>query len=123
MKKSTGIRRSRAHRIGTWSVAVLVASISAFTCCESVATRAPAGATTSTVADGTGAGTSQCPKGTGPGITAHQVTVAATVIDISGGSLSNSTGGTSTSSHSERGNGTWWPAISTNPGESGAAKS
>ena len=94
MKESTGIRWSRAHRIRTWSVAALVATMSAFACCEeSVATRSPAGATTSTVVDGTGAGTSQCPKGTGPGITAHQITVAATVIDISGGSLSNSTVG------------------------------
>ena len=96
MKESTGIRWSRAHGIRTWSLAALVASMSAFACCEeSVANvLSPAGATqTSTVVDGTGVGTSQCPKGTGPGITAHQITVAATVIDISGGSLSNSTVG------------------------------
>ena len=104
MKESTGIRWSRAHRIRTWSVAALVASMSAFACCEeSVATCSPAGATTSTVVDGTGAGTSQCPKGTGPGITAHQITVAATVIDISGGSLSNSTVGLPPATTQKRG--------------------
>ena len=42
------------------------------------------------VAGTTGSG---CPRGTAPGITEKQVTLAATVIDISGGSLSNTTVG------------------------------
>ena len=66
MKNSTGTGWGRAHRVGTWSVAVLVASVSAFVCSESLATPSPAGATSSTVVDGTGAGASQCPKGPDP---------------------------------------------------------
>jgi len=50
----------------------------------------PAGATTTALAS---TGTGHCPSGSAPGITSGQVKVAASIIDITGGSLSNATVG------------------------------
>ena len=41
----------------------------------------------------TSAATTKCPSGTAPGVTSKQITVAATVIDLSGGSLNNASFG------------------------------
>ena len=38
-------------------------------------------------------GTTSCPKGAAPGVSSHQIVIAATVIDLSEGSLTNSTFG------------------------------
>jgi hypothetical protein len=77
----------------------LLASISGIVLVAGVAiatTQSVSAATLTTsakFASGALAATSTCPKGTAPGITSHQVTVAATIVNISGGSLSNSTFG------------------------------
>ncbi len=94
MKESKRTGRTWSLLVGMWCVAVLAASVSMFVGDGvSMGTPSAAGATTTSVASGNSAATRQCPKGTGPGITAHQITIAATVINISGGSLSNSTVG------------------------------
>lgn len=89
-----GVGRRWPDLIGTSFAVLLASTISALGVWGvSPGNGAPAGATTTTLAKAGGEGTGQCPSGTGPGITTHQVTIAATVINISGGSLSNGTVG------------------------------
>jgi hypothetical protein len=80
----------RTHRAASLCVAVLMVAAVFFLGSTGVGRNAvsPAGAATAAVAS-----SSHCPSGSAPGITSDRVKVAASIIDISGGSLSNTTVG------------------------------
>ena len=76
-----------------WATALGAAAL-ALAGCSSSGGHPAIPASSAPISTGTGAtGHSGCPSGSASGITSQQITLAATVIDISGGSVSNSTFG------------------------------
>jgi len=93
MNQSVMAKVRIGHAMKSWAV-LLLASITLLTG-YSFAMGGSAGAApgVSTEASAGAPVTSTCPKGTASGVTSHQIVIAATVIDLSEGSLTNSTFG------------------------------
>ena len=85
-------RGRRAARHGTVAL-ILATSLVLLAGCWAVPATSAEPAQVKAAAITTSAATTKCPSGTAPGVTAKQITVAATVIDLSGGSLNNSSFG------------------------------
>ena len=91
---SSRVATHRSHRPARQGTVVLIlaTSLVALAACWAIpATGATPAKSSAAVA--TSAAVTKCPHGTAAGVTSKQITVAATVIDISGGSLNNATYG------------------------------
>src|ERR1700735_3187601 len=85
-------RSHRPARQGTVGL-MLVTSILVFAGCWAIPATGAAPAKSTAAAVVTSAAVAKCPHGTAAGVTSKEITVAATVIDISGGSVNNATYG------------------------------
>ena len=90
--QTTTHRSRRAARHCTVAL-ILTTSLVLLAGCWAVPATSAEPARAKAAAITTSAATTKCPSGTAPGVTAKQITVAATVIDLSGGSLNNSSFG------------------------------
>lgn len=92
---ASNARTRRSHGAEKkWTRALLAATaMVVLVGCWAVPVDSATPAQASAAATTTGAAATKCPRGTGSGVTAKQITVAATVIDISGNSLNNASFG------------------------------
>ena len=107
-----------AYTARRWIV-VLIASTTLLSG-YSLAMGGPAGAAptaggTSQEASAAASAATSCPKGTAPGVTSHQITVAATVINLSEGSLTNTSFGVPSTADQEA----YWNTVAKSINKSG----
>ena len=111
-------RNRPANRIGrrtSRSALVFSAAVLVLTSCSSSGGHSATPSDKSTTSSSTVSSGSGCPSGSAPGVTSKQISVAASVIAISGGSISNATFGVPSTTAQERD----WTLVADNINNSG----